>query len=128
MRSFFEGRRLKASTSTPSSTGPFLSPASRRYPVVPRQLTSTVDLLRRAFPSGKLDNDEYDAVLEILFPHLADENLVIVMVDVTGRDAGVILNDVYRAGSVGRTPSVVRERVMKLLDRAGFDEWLSPPE
>ena len=96
--------------------------------MVPRQLTSTVDLLRRAFPSGKLDNDEYDAVLEILYPHLADENLVIVMVDLTGRDAGVILNDVYRAGSVGRTPSVVRERVMKLLDSAGFDEWLSPPE
>jgi len=96
--------------------------------MAPQQLTSTVDLLRRAFPSGKLDNDEYVAVLEILYPHLADENLVIVMVELTGREAGVVLNDVYRAGSVGRQPSVARERVMKLLARSGFDEWLNEPD
>lgn len=90
---------------------------------VPLQLSSTVALIRRAFPLGVPDA-EYGSLLTVLYPHLSDESLVTLVCLLTGRDPGAALNDVFAAGAgMLAGPEEVIGTHEKLI-AAGFDEWL----
>ena len=88
---------------------------------VPDYLSSTVGLLRRAFPDGIGDAD-YMATLSLLYPHLADENLAKVVSHLTGKPVGIVTNDIYAAAARGVDREDL-ERVGQLLGVAGFDSW-----
>ena len=91
--------------------------------MIPPHLDSTWQLLKRAFPNG-ISEEDYLAVLDQLYPHMADENLQNVVALFTGRDPGVVLNDIFRVGSGGAVSAKVRASVGDRLCRAGFDEWV----
>ena len=90
--------------------------------MIPPALGSTLDLLKRAFPTG-LNDQEYPAVLELLYPHVADENLAIVIAEFTGISQDIVQNDVLAAGT-RRTCDDVRASVARRLNVAGFDRWI----
>jgi hypothetical protein len=92
---------------------------------VPAELRSTVDLLRRAFPAGWADEDEYAAVLELLYPHLSDRQLASAVVAFVGAPYEALLNDVYRAGAGGWASAAARATARQKLDGAGFEAWAS---
>lgn len=92
--------------------------------MIPPHLDSTWGLLKRAFPDGILDAD-YFAVLEHLYPHMADGNIVIVVAEFTGREVGIVLNDVLGVGSGGRVDAEARASVGDRLRQAGFEEWVT---
>jgi hypothetical protein len=92
--------------------------------MIPAHLHTTWQLLQRAFPSG-VDDGEYLPLLAILYPHMADENLAIVISEYTGRDVGVVLNDILAAGGSMNMASERAELVKQRLRGAGFDEWVA---
>lgn len=92
---------------------------------VPEYLHETFALLSRAFPGG-IAEDEYIPLLAVLARHLCDENVAIVAAELTGRDRGIVLNDVYAAQECSESIDV--DRVVRRLETAGFREWLSKEE
>ncbi|MCB9688297.1 MAG: DUF3349 domain-containing protein [Alphaproteobacteria bacterium] len=90
--------------------------------MIPEHLASTLHLLQRAFPRG-IDEAEYRAVLEILYPFMADGNLAVVVAAFTGRDEGVVHNDAIGAQAGSAMAAAVRPVVQARLDAAGFDVW-----
>ncbi len=91
---------------------------------VPAHLVSTAALITKTFPEGVPEAD-YLPLLAVLYPHMADENLVEVVSLLTGRERGAVLNDVYAAGAgAGLRPDAV-EAVRARLVAAGLDQWAS---
>ncbi|WP_426755275.1 hypothetical protein [Myxococcus sp. Y35] len=89
---------------------------------IPPHLMSSTNLIGRAFPDGVSEAD-YLPLLAVLYPHMADENLAEVVSLLTGRDRGVVLNNVYAAGAgLGLNPAAVAA-VRTRLASAGLDEW-----
>lgn len=89
---------------------------------IPAHLVSTADLISKAFPEGVQETD-YVPLLAVLYPHMADKNLAEIVSLLTGRDRGVVLNDVYAAGAgVGLDPDAVAA-VRARLVTAGLDKW-----
>ena len=90
---------------------------------VPSYLKTSFELLARAFPDGIRD-DEYLPVLTMLYPHMCDENLAIVVSEFTGRDDWRVMNDVFGVGGrIANGASDVDESVRKKLVDAGYDDW-----
>ena len=92
--------------------------------MLPSHLSSTLELLKRTFPSG-LSEPEYLPLLAILYPHLADGNLATVVAEFTGKDKGIVLNDVYAAGAAKNLNPYALASVRERLIQAGFEEWLT---
>ncbi|AGC41815.1 hypothetical protein MYSTI_00465 [Myxococcus stipitatus DSM 14675] len=89
---------------------------------VPAHLASTVSLIDRAYPEGVPEAD-YLPLLSVLYPYMADENLVEVISLLMGRDRDVVMNDVYTAGAaVGLHPDSVAA-VRARLVASGLNEW-----
>lgn len=65
---------------------------------------------------------------ELLYEHLADGNLTMVLVEITGRDSGAVANDVLAAGAGGRATPEGLVRVRAKLDAAGIDAWVGEAE
>jgi hypothetical protein len=92
---------------------------------IPEHLQSTYRLLSLAFPKG-IDNAQYLPVLFILYEHMCDGNLAEVIALFTGKDYGIVLNDVHRVGSVSYNPSSMEiKNVRDLLLRHGFEKWIN---
>ena len=89
---------------------------------IPAHLQSTASLINRAFPDGVQEPD-YMPLLVVLYPHMSDENLATIVSLLTGRDRGIVLNDVYAAGSGINLESDVMAAVQGRLKAAGFDQW-----
>ncbi|WAM25721.1 MULTISPECIES: DUF3349 domain-containing protein [Myxococcus] len=89
---------------------------------IPSHLESTASLILSAFPEG-IPEADYLPLLAVLYPHMADENLVEVVSLLTGHDRGVVLNDVYAAGAdVGLDPDAVAAVRARLVS-AGLGKW-----
>ena len=88
------------------------------------ELVSTFSLLQRAFPHPLADA-EYYALLTLLFPAMSNRGLATVVSEFTGRDYGVVLNDVLKSASGVPPDSRALEVVRTMLDRAGFQAWLT---
>ena len=89
---------------------------------IPAHLRSTANLISRAFPDG-IPETGYLPLLAVLYPHMADENLAEVVSLHTGRDRGVVLNDVYAAGAgVSPAPDAVASVHARLVS-TGMSQW-----
>lgn len=90
---------------------------------IPSHLVSTANLICEAFPNGLAD-DDYLPLLAVLYPHMSDENLAEVVILLTGRERGEVMNDVYAAGAgIGLhldTVAAVRAQLVAV----GFEEWI----
>lgn len=92
--------------------------------MIPDHLQTTLQLLQRAFPNG-IGESEYIPILAALYPHMADENLALVMAEYMQRDIGIVLNDILAAGSRVDGLSTANDLVQSCLSGAGFNQWIA---
>jgi hypothetical protein len=103
-----------------SGTGPPWS-YSLRVGVVPPHLEPSVNLLLRTFPTG-VPEEEYLALLVALDEKYSEENLGIVVGEVTGFDPVVVVNDHAKAMSRQRPNPATVQEVATRLQRNGLDD------
>jgi len=82
-------------------------------------LRPTLEVLRRAFPSGVPDSD-YLALLVVLQDHLSEENLAAVVAELVDGETVVVANDAAAACSNRRPERRDVERVRALLASCGL--------
>ncbi len=92
--------------------------------MVERQLQSTVDLVRRAFPGG-LDDASYRDVFCVLNPHMAYRSIAAVMSESTGKDEGITYNDAMKADAGGFASQDEIEVARARLAASGLDAWIA---
>ena len=85
---------------------------------LPPTLSGAARMLRSAYPGG-LPDTAYFAVLALLYEHFSDRNLAELMAAVTGKDAALVLNDIYACASSKPAPSAIAA-ARKLLARHGL--------
>jgi hypothetical protein len=85
-------------------------------------LGPTLQMLKAAFPTA-LDRDEYFALIRILYEHMSDENLAEAISMITGRHAGIVLNDIYSVASGKPINEDVLQSVSERLRVSGFEAW-----
>ncbi|EZP38662.1 Protein of unknown function [Janthinobacterium lividum] len=73
---------------------------------LPPTLSGAVRMLRSAYPAG-IPDSAYFAVLALLYEHFSDRNLAELMAAVMGKDAAVVLNDIYACASSKPAPSAI---------------------
>jgi hypothetical protein len=94
--------------------------------MIPKHLESTWKMLQDSFPEGVSDQD-YLPLLKVLYENMSDGNLADVVSRFTGRERGMVYNDVLKAGAgVGIEPMAV-ERVRERLAPFGLADWLKEP-
>lgn len=84
-------------------------------------LKSTEKMLKKTFETG-ISEEEYYVLLFLLYDYMSDENLAIVMENLTKKSKWAIQNDI--AVSINKNFS--REIIMSIEDRLnanGFKEW-----
>ncbi|MFB9244488.1 DUF3349 domain-containing protein [Massilia antarctica] len=89
---------------------------------IEEQLMKTVALIKRAYPEG-FPNDEYRAVLNILYEHMSDRNLAEVISFFTERDYAFTYNEVLEIGSKESEVKNTQIAMDKLID-AGLPKWI----
>lgn len=91
--------------------------------VIAPYLTSTYQMIERAFPDG-IDSQSYFPLLALLYDEMSDRNLARVVAECTGKNYAVVINDLYRVKStdVPDEPAIafVKERLLA----CGYSEWL----
>ena len=96
---------------------------------IPIHLSSTYQLLQRAFPQG-VDERFYWPLLSILQQQMSDRNLAEVIAELTGRDYHAVLNDVYRVAAAMHHPiqppvsPELIQSVQQKLTSCGYAQWL----
>lgn len=88
---------------------------------VPKFLESTYFMLHDAFPNGICEED-YWAILYLLYDNMADENLALVMSYILNKPLEIIMNDIYKVCRM-KIDSELIEEVKSILDEYGFEEW-----
>jgi hypothetical protein len=93
---------------------------------LPKELRSTRELLDRAFPDGPSDA-EMMPLVRVLYDHMGDRQLSIVLAHLIGEPPEVALNTVCQAASLDiETPQA--KSVLAKLESAGFREWSEADE
>lgn len=88
-------------------------------------LTSTQNLLLRAFPSG-IPNVRYFSLLYILSAHMSERCLATVVSSVPPYpDYHAVWNDIGKANSTHKPHNDEVELVVEILKSHGFEEWLA---
>lgn len=90
---------------------------------IPPHLTSTYKLISSAFPD-RMEPEEYFALLAIVYDQLSDRNLAEVMTYCSGKDYGVVLNDIYSLSSTNLPKPGAIAGVKQHLMRCGYEAWL----
>lgn len=88
---------------------------------IPDNLTATLKMLLQAFPAG-VSEEYYWILIYLLYDYLADENLALVMSNVTDRPVEIIANDIYKINQVTLDKKAIQE-VEYMLNAHGFEEW-----
>nr|WP_128794496.1 DUF3349 domain-containing protein [Corallococcus coralloides] len=87
-------------------------------------LMSTVALIKRAFPEGVTEAD-YLPLLTVLYPHMSDRALAMVVGHFVGQDYPLVLNDIYGVGGGSKPASPdAAASVQGRLVAAGLEEWI----
>jgi hypothetical protein len=89
------------------------------------ELQSTVDMICCAFPD-KIDSWAYLPLLLVLYEHMSDRNLALVVSSVSAIPYERVLNDVYKVG--GDPECCQADAVAQVLERlqnCGFERWVS---
>ena len=93
--------------------------------MVPPELRSTVELLRRSFPiPPRAGGKEYLAVLAFLSEHLSERQLGTTISLWVGCDDVVVRNDAAKSRSTERPTESELKTVMAKLQAGGLTEWL----
>lgn len=87
-------------------------------------LASTYQLLQCAFPQG-IENYQYLPLLSILYEHLSDRCLAQVVAEYTGKNYYVVLNDVYRVGTMQTFSTEIIDSIKQKLMVCNYEKWLS---
>lgn len=93
---------------------------------IPDFLKSTQEMLFHAFPDG-IDEESYWVLLYLLYDHMCDENLALVMSSVTAKPMEIIANDIYGACHLMLDEKEVQE-IKCILDMHGFEKWKKKSE
>lgn len=88
---------------------------------LPDYLKSTLEMISQAFPDG-INEESYWALIYLLYDHMCDENLALVLSALVEKPWGVIANDIYKADLLKIDEKVV-QKVKAELDVYGFKEW-----
>ena len=88
---------------------------------IPDFLKSTQEMLLKAFPDG-ISEECYWALLYLLYDHMADENLALVMASVVEKPLEMIANDIYKVYYIEFDKRVI-QWVECRLNKQGFEEW-----
>ncbi|MGJ8677925.1 MAG: hypothetical protein ACSHX0_10440 [Akkermansiaceae bacterium] len=89
---------------------------------IPNHLKSTIQLLERTFPDG-VSSKTLPFLLKVLYEHLSDENLIVVVSNWLNMEEGFVHNEVYRCVSISdEDKNVIGCR--EALERNGFAVWL----
>ena len=91
---------------------------------IPAHLASTYQLFQCAFPQG-IDDRGYLPLLSILYTNMSDRSLAQVVAEYTGKDYHIVLNDVYRVGSMTTFSSEVIDSVKQKLMSCNYEKWLA---
>lgn len=86
-------------------------------------LLSTYQMINCAFPDG-IQSEAYLPLLALLYDEMSDRNLAEVVAHYTGKDYGVVLNDVYRVRSTDVPNLEAIAKVRQRLLPCGYEEWL----
>jgi hypothetical protein len=86
-------------------------------------LQSTYQLIKSAFPNG-IESQVYLPLLALLYDEMSDRNLAEVLAYYTGKDYGVVLNDVYRVKSTDIPIAEAITKVKQRLLACGYEDWL----
>lgn len=89
---------------------------------IAEHLMKTVSLIKSAYSAG-IPDDEYKAVLCILYEHMSDRNLAETMSFYTGRDYAIVYNDVLDVGSKKAAIQNTQLAMDKLIN-AGLLKWI----
>ena len=88
---------------------------------IPEYLKSTQAMISQAFPDG-MDEESYWALIYLLYDHICDENLVLVLSTFVEKPWGVIANDIYKVNRF-KIDEKILQKVKAGLDAHGFEEW-----
>lgn len=86
-------------------------------------LQNTYHLIKCAFPNG-IESQAYLPLLALLYDEMSDRNLAEVVACYTGKDYGVVLNDVYRVKSTDIPSTEAITKVKQRLLACGYEDWL----
>ncbi|MEN7547393.1 hypothetical protein AAG747_05720 [Rapidithrix thailandica] len=90
---------------------------------IPESLLSTSALLTESFPNG-ITQDEYKALIFILYEHMSDRNLSEVLSFFVDKDKIVISNDIPKHCTGQGLQLEMIKNVQENLNRHGFQEWI----
>lgn len=88
---------------------------------IPEFLESTYSMLTESFPNG-IREEYYWVILYLLYDHMADENLALVMSCFTNKPLEIIANDIYKVCRMEFDSELIEE-VKSRFDECGFKEW-----
>lgn len=91
---------------------------------LPNHLKSTARLLEAAY-AGTIPENDYPAIVAVLYEHLSDRNLAEVLCHFTAKDSIVVWNDIGRIMSVEKPGIEDVSRVRELLEKVGLRKWIS---
>lgn len=91
---------------------------------IPAHLASTYQLIQCAFPQG-IDEQMYLPLLSVLYEQMSDRSLAQVIAEYTQKNYHVVLNDVYRVGSMRNVSYQSITTVKQKLISAGYEKWLA---
>lgn len=84
-------------------------------------LESTEKMLKKAFETG-ISEEEYYALLFLLYDYMSDENLAIVMENLTKKSKWIIQNDIAVSINKDFSPEIIMS-IEERLNANGFKEW-----
>ena len=84
-------------------------------------LKSTEKMLKKTFETG-ISEEEYYVLLFLLYDYMSDENLAIVMENLTKKSKWVIENDIAVSINKDFSPEIINS-IEDRLNANGFKEW-----
>ncbi len=84
-------------------------------------LKSTEKMLKKTFETG-ISEEEYYVLLFLLYDYMSDENLAIVMENLTKKSKWVIENDIAVSINKDFSPEIIIS-IEDRLNANGFKEW-----
>lgn len=84
-------------------------------------LKSTEKMLKKTFKTG-ISEEEYYVLLFLLYDYMSDENLAIVMENLTKKSKWVVQNDIAVSINKDFSPEIIMS-IEDRLNANGFKEW-----
>jgi Protein of unknown function (DUF3349). len=90
---------------------------------IPDYLNNTVNMIKTAFPDG-INQGQYFSLLYLLYDHMCDENLSIVMSHISGENIATVTNDIWGVNQRLIDNDCLLDTKDRLL-KAGYALWIN---